>query len=161
MNKITITLHLRIKILEIFINFIWLCSRANQMGKLKKYHCMINRISQGVLQKTRSQKFCKIRREAPVSESLFKKDAGLQTCNFIKETLAQVFSCEICEIFQNTYFHRPSSVAAPVTLLKKRPWHRCFPVNFARFLRAPFSFSTCGDCFESSVWGKEKFDDWR
>ena len=82
------------------------------MGKLKKYHGMIN---------------------------------------FIKETLAQVFSCEICEIFQNTYFHRPSSVAAPVTLLKKRPWHRCFPINFARFLRAPFSFNTCGDCFESSV----------
>ena len=24
------------------------------------------------------------------------------------------------------------------TLLKKRIWHRCFPVNFAKFLRAPF-----------------------
>ena len=24
------------------------------------------------------------------------------------------------------------------TLLKKRPWHRCFPVNFAKFLRTPF-----------------------
>ena len=27
----------------------------------------------------------------------------------------------------------------PATLLKKRPWHRCFPVNFANFLRTPFS----------------------
>ena len=26
----------------------------------------------------------------------------------------------------------------PVTSLKKEPWHRCFPVNFAKFLRAPF-----------------------
>ena len=26
----------------------------------------------------------------------------------------------------------------PVTLLKKRPWHRCFPVNFTKFLRTPF-----------------------
>ena len=26
----------------------------------------------------------------------------------------------------------------PVTLLKKRLWHRCFPVNFAKFLRTPF-----------------------
>ena len=26
----------------------------------------------------------------------------------------------------------------PSTLLKKRPWHRCFPVNFAKFLGAPF-----------------------
>ena len=24
------------------------------------------------------------------------------------------------------------------TLLKKRPWHRCLPVNFAKFLRTPF-----------------------
>ena len=26
----------------------------------------------------------------------------------------------------------------PATLLKKRLWHRCFPVNLATFLRAPF-----------------------
>ena len=26
----------------------------------------------------------------------------------------------------------------PVTLLKKRLWQRCFPVNFAKFLRTPF-----------------------
>ena len=27
--------------------------------------------------------------------------------------------------------------AGPATLLKKRHWHRCFPVNFAKFLRTP------------------------
>ena len=27
---------------------------------------------------------------------------------------------------------------AGLTLLKKRLWHRCFPVNFAKFLRPPF-----------------------
>ena len=26
----------------------------------------------------------------------------------------------------------------PATLLKKRLWHMCFPVNFAKFLRTPF-----------------------
>ena len=26
----------------------------------------------------------------------------------------------------------------PATLLKKRVWHKCFPVNFAKFLRTPF-----------------------
>ena len=26
----------------------------------------------------------------------------------------------------------------PATLLKKRLWHRCFPANFAKFLRTPF-----------------------
>ena len=32
----------------------------------------------------------------------------------------------------------------PVTLLKKRLWHRCFPVNFAKFLRTPFLLNTSG-----------------
>ena len=26
----------------------------------------------------------------------------------------------------------------PATLLKRKPWHRCFPLNFAKFLRKPF-----------------------
>ena len=39
----------------------------------------------------------------------FNKAAG----NFIKkETLAQVFSCEFCKIFKNTYFYRTSPVVA-------------------------------------------------
>ena len=34
-------------------------------------------------------------------------------CNFIKkETLAQVFSCEVCEISKNNFFHRTPLVAA-------------------------------------------------
>ena len=32
----------------------------------------------------------------------------------------------------------------PTTLLKKRLWHRCFPVNFAKFLRTPFLQNTSG-----------------
>ena len=32
----------------------------------------------------------------------------------------------------------------PATLLKKRPWHRCFPVNFEKFLRTPFLQNTSG-----------------
>ena len=27
---------------------------------------------------------------------------------------------------------------SPATLLKKRLWHRCFPVNYVKFLRTPF-----------------------
>ena len=33
----------------------------------------------------------------------------------------------------------------PVTLLKKRPWNRCFPVNFVKFLRTP-------SCIEHLWW---------
>ena len=32
----------------------------------------------------------------------------------------------------------------PATLLKKRLWHECFPVNFAKFLRKPFLQNTTG-----------------
>ena len=28
------------------------------------------------------------------------------------------------------------------TLLKTKPWHMCFPVDFAKFLRAPFLQNT-------------------
>ena len=35
----------------------------------------------------------------------------------------------------------------PATLLKKRLWHRCFPVNFTKFLRTPFHRTRLGDCF--------------
>ena len=32
----------------------------------------------------------------------------------------------------------------PATLLKKRLWHRCFPVNFAKFSITPFLQNTSG-----------------
>ena len=38
-----------------------------------------------------------------------------------------------------THFNvRSSRSLKPATLLKKRLWHGCFPVNFAKFLRTPF-----------------------
>ena len=33
---------------------------------------------------------------------------------------------------------------SPATSLKKRLWHWCFPENFAKFLRKPFSWNTSG-----------------
>ena len=52
-----------------------------------------------------SPKFCGIHRKTNVPESLFYKVAGLRPANLLKkETLVQVFSCEFCEIFQNTFF---------------------------------------------------------
>ena len=34
--------------------------------------------------------------------------------------------------------------ARPTTLFKKRLWYRCFPVNFAKFLRTTFLQNTSG-----------------
>ena len=38
---------------------------------------------------------------------------------------------------QSLFFDKVTGLR-PVTLLKKRLWHRCFPVNFVKFLRTPF-----------------------
>ena len=38
---------------------------------------------------------------------------------------------------QSLFFNKVTSLR-PTTLLKKRLWYRCFPVNFANFLRTPF-----------------------
>ena len=37
---------------------------------------------------------------------------------------------------QSLFFNKVAD--RPATLLKKRLWHRCFPVNFLKFLRTPF-----------------------
>ena len=38
---------------------------------------------------------------------------------------------------QSLHFNKVAGLR-PATLLKKRLWHRCFPVNFVKFLRTPF-----------------------
>ena len=42
---------------------------------------------------------------------------------------------------QSLYFNK---VAGLATLFKKKLWHRCFPVNFEKFLRATFLQRTSG-----------------
>ena len=50
------------------------------------------------------------------------------------ETLQKFRGRHLC---QSLFFNKIASLR-PATLLKKRLWHRCFPVNFAKFLRTPF-----------------------
>ena len=42
---------------------------------------------------------------------------------------------------QSLFFNRVPGLAGlrPTTVLKKRLWHRCFPVNLVKFLRTPIS----------------------
>ena len=44
---------------------------------------------------------------------------------------------------QSLFFNKVAGLR-PATLLKKRLWHRCFPVNFAKFLRTRFLQNTYG-----------------
>ena len=61
--------------------------------------------------------------------SLFNKAAVLRGNNFIKKTLTQVLSSEICKIFKNNYFE--DYIWKTVLQLK------CVPVNFVNYSRTP------------------------
>ena len=47
---------------------------------------------------------------------------------------------------QSLFFNKVAGLRL-ATLLKNRLWHSCFPVNFAKFLRTPFSQNTSSGCF--------------
>ena len=47
---------------------------------------------------------------------------------------------------QSLFFNKVAGLGS-ATLLKKRHWHRCFPVNFAKFLITPFLQTPLGGCF--------------
>ena len=47
---------------------------------------------------------------------------------------------------QSLFFNKVAGLR-PVTLLKKRLWHRCFSVNFVKFLRTSFYRTPPDDCF--------------
>ena len=40
-------------------------------------------------------------------------------------------------LYQSLFFNNVAGLR-PATLLENRLWHRCFPVNFVKFLRTPF-----------------------
>ena len=42
---------------------------------------------------------------------------------------------------QSLFFNKVAGLS-PATLLKKRLWHKCFPVNFVKFLTTPFLQNT-------------------
>ena len=46
-------------------------------------------------------------------------------------------------LYQSLFFNKVTGMRI-ATLLKKRIWHRCFPVNFAKFLRTPI--------FKEHIW---------
>ena len=54
--------------------------------------------------------------------------------NFVKFT-----GKHLCQslFFINFIFFNKVAGLRPATLLKKRPWYRCFPMNFAKVLRTP------------------------
>ena len=52
----------------------------------------------------------------------------------VLENFAKLTGKHLC---QNLFFNKVAGIR-PATLLKKRFWHRCFPMNFAKFLGTTF-----------------------
>ena len=62
-------------------------------------------------------------------------------CSVKKGVLRNVAKFTGRHLCQSLFFNKVASLR-PATLLKKRPWHMCFPVNFAKFLRTYFLQNT-------------------
>ena len=54
----------------------------------------------------------------------------------LTETFARM--CSVKKVFLEISQNSQENTCARVSFLIKRLWHRCFPMNFAKFLRTPF-----------------------
>ena len=64
-------------------------------------------------------------------------------CSVRKGVLRNFVQFTRKHLFQSLIFDKVAGMR-PATLLKMRLWYRYFPVNFAKFLRAPFLQNTSG-----------------
>ena len=60
-----------------------------------------------------------------------------QRCSIKKSVLGNFTKFTGKHLCQILFFNKVAGLS-PAILSKKRLWHRCFPVNFAKFLRASF-----------------------
>ena len=60
-----------------------------------------------------------------------------QKCSMKKGVLGNFAKFTGRGLWQSLFFNKVAGLR-PVTLLKKRLWHRGCPMNFAKFLRTPF-----------------------
>ena len=66
-----------------------------------------------------------------------------QRCSIKKGVLRNFTKFTGKHLCQSLFFNKVAGLR-PATLLKKRLWHRYFPVNFVKFLRTPFLQNTSG-----------------
>ena len=70
--------------------------------------------------------------------SAFSRSLSLSILFTFVLTEAVVQRCSVKKVFLEILLFR----LRPATLLKKRLWHRCLPVNFTKFLWTPFFYKT-------------------
>ena len=80
-----------------------------------------------------------------VNQSLFDTNKQKQSSRgvLLKGVLRNLTKFTGKQLYQRLFFNKVADLR-PATLLKKRLWHRCFPMSFANFLRTPFLQNTSG-----------------
>ena len=66
-----------------------------------------------------------------------------QMCSLRKGVLRKFTKFTGKHLRKSPFFNKVAGLR-PATLSKNKPWHRCFPVNFAKFLRTHFLQNTSG-----------------
>ena len=69
-----------------------------------------------------------------------------QRCSVKKGVLRDFTKLTGKQLCRRLFFNKVADLR-PANWLKKSLWHRCFPVNFAEFLRKPFLQNTFGQLF--------------
>ena len=72
-----------------------------------------------------------------------KNRSSNQRCSFKNGVLRNFTKFAGKDLCQSLFFNKVVGLS-PATLLNKRLWHKCFPVNFAKFLRTTFLQNTSG-----------------
>ena len=78
-------------------------------------------------------------------ETPFSREENLKKCTSFRSSHQRCsIKKGVLKISQNS---QENTCARPATLSKKRLWHKCFPVNFAKFQRTIFLLNTSGRLF--------------
>ena len=93
-----------------------------------------------------------IRREVAVKEGT-KYRSSHRRCSVRKGVLRNFAKFTEKHLYQSLFFNK---FAGPATLLKKRLWRRCFPVNVTKFLRTPFLQNTSGRLLRTISFKEKK-----
>ena len=78
-----------------------------------------------------------------------------QRCSVKKGVLRNFKKFTGKHLSQSLIFNKVAGLR-PATLLKKRLWHRCFPVNFVELLKTLFLQNTSGRLLLKLDWSKRK-----
>ena len=71
-----------------------------------------------------------------------------QRCSVRKDVLRNFAKSTGKHLRQVLFSHKVAG-PEPTTLLKKRLWHRCFPMKFTKFPRTTFHRTPLNDCFST------------